>query len=54
MIWQPKGLSIRWSDTVGMGFIAAILSSVMNNLPTVLINALAIQGTQAEEIFVKP
>lgn len=35
-----------FAATVGMGFLAAILSSVMNNLPTVMIGALAIADTQ--------
>lgn len=37
-------------SAVGAGFISALLSSVMNNLPTVMINALAIQEAHAEGI----
>ena len=40
-----------WSATVGMGFLSAVLSSVMNNLPTVMIGALAIQGTETSGII---
>lgn len=49
--------SIEWiakeglfAATMGMGFIAAILSSVMNNLPTVMINALAIDAADVTGI----
>ncbi|OME88341.1 arsenical efflux pump membrane protein ArsB [Paenibacillus sp. FSL A5-0031] len=43
-----KGLFI---STIGMGFLAAILSSVMNNMPTVMIDALAIKGTATQGVI---
>ncbi|MCH1626892.1 arsenic transporter [Fredinandcohnia quinoae] len=40
-----------FAATVGMGFIAAILSSIMNNLPTVMIDALAIADTDTSGVI---
>ena len=34
-----------YGAVLGMGFLAAFLSSVMNNLPSIMIGALAIDGT---------
>jgi arsenical pump membrane protein len=39
-----------FAATIGMGFIAAILSSVMNNMPTVMIDALAIADTNTSGV----
>ena len=37
-----------WGATIGTGLLTAILSSAMNNLPTVLVGALSIDASHAE------
>ena len=39
-----------WAAALGTGFLAALLSSVMNNLPSVLIGALSIEASQSSGI----
>lgn len=36
-----------WAATYGVGLVTALLSSVMNNLPTVLVGALSIDASSA-------
>ena len=39
-----------WGATFGTGLLIALLSSIMNNMPTVLVGALSIDASQAEGI----
>lgn len=39
-----------WGAALGTGFLTALLSSIMNNMPTVLIGALSIDASNAEGV----
>ena len=45
-----EGAAGIWGAALGTGFITAILSSIMNNMPTVLVGALAIDATSAHGV----
>lgn len=47
-VLADKGL---WAATLGTGFLTAILSSIMNNMPTVLVGALSIDGSTATGVI---
>ncbi|KEY58535.1 arsenic transporter [Serratia sp. DD3] len=40
-----------WVATLGTGFLTAFLSSIMNNMPTVLVGALSIDGSTASGVI---
>ncbi|ATM77865.1 arsenic transporter [Serratia fonticola] len=40
-----------WAATLGTGFLTAFLSSIMNNMPTVLVGALSIDGSDASGVI---
>ncbi|HFV9291361.1 arsenic transporter [Serratia fonticola] len=40
-----------WTATLGTGFLTAFLSSIMNNMPTVLVGALSIDGSDASGVI---
>ncbi|MDK7730854.1 ArsB/NhaD family transporter, partial [Escherichia coli] len=43
--------SALWAATFGTGFLTAFLSSIMNNMPTVLVGALSIDGSTATGVI---
>ncbi|QBH96306.1 arsenic transporter [Limnobaculum zhutongyuii] len=40
-----------WAATLGTGFLTALMSAIMNNMPTVLVGALSIEGSSATGVI---
>ncbi|MBK5142297.1 arsenic transporter [Budviciaceae bacterium BWR-B9] len=40
-----------WAATLGTGFLTAVMSAIMNNMPTVLVGALSIEGSSATGVI---
>jgi len=50
-LFEVFGRGGVWGATFGVGVTTAVLSSIMNNMPTVLVGALAIQGAHVAPII---
>ena len=51
LAFNQLGESGLWATTLGTGVLAALLSSVMNNMPGVLLGALSIQASEASGVI---
>src|SRR5699024_4084510 len=47
-IFAAQGL---WAATLGTGLLTAVLSSIMNNMPTVLVSALSIDAAGVDGVI---
>ncbi|MCL0267489.1 arsenical efflux pump membrane protein ArsB, partial [Klebsiella pneumoniae] len=50
-VLNPFASQGLWMATLGTGFLTAFLSSIMNNMPTVLVGALSIDGSTATGVI---
>ncbi|MFS7489386.1 ArsB/NhaD family transporter [Klebsiella pneumoniae] len=53
MCWVSLADKGLWAATLGTGFLTAFLSSIMNNMPTVLLGALSIDGSTGKQALLQ-